>query len=132
MQLARLIPIAKTPEDVAVHLPPVRQATTEVTHCTANSALELPITGDLTATTMTRWDAVLLEKWEQTPKATILHLDLSRVPFMDTSGLGFLIRAMKLARKRPGGNMALHNPSPNVCNVIKLANMQAVLGVSLP
>jgi anti-anti-sigma factor len=127
MYLARLIPIAHDIAEVPRFLP----VSTGVSQATTSITLTLALTGDITAATVESLEAQLRNQWEQAPVATRLQLDLAQVSFMDSSGLGFLLRALKLARKRPGGTLKLLNPSPNVSNVIKLANLQLLFGVSI-
>jgi anti-anti-sigma factor len=55
-----------------------------------------------------------------------LALDLSDVRFIDSSGLGLLIRAKKFARQQ-GAKLALKGIQPAVRNVIKIARLEEFL-----
>lgn len=95
----------------------------------AKGELTLPIQGDLTAASvpgLTRW---IEETWTVRTDVARLVLDLSTVRFMDSSGLGLLLRCHRLAAARPGGGLVLRQPSENVRNVLRLAKVDGVLKI---
>jgi len=92
-------------------------------------SLRWRVSGDVTAQTVPALQALILEEWAFVPEATTLLLDLSQVSFMDSSGLGFLLKCLKLAHKRPGGTCRIAQASPNVLNVIQLARMGSHFGL---
>ncbi len=53
-------------------------------------------------------------------------VDLSRVQFMDSSGLGALISCLKSAREA-GGDLRIVSPSAQVSMVLKLSNVDTIL-----
>lgn len=53
-------------------------------------------------------------------------LDLAAVVFMDSSGLGAVVRALKTARGA-GGDLRVARPSPQARLVFELTNMDRVL-----
>ena len=53
-------------------------------------------------------------------------VDLSRIPFMDSSGLVALIAGLKAARER-GGDLRIVSPSTQVAMVLKLSKVDAIL-----
>jgi anti-sigma B factor antagonist len=55
-------------------------------------------------------------------------VDLSRVDFMDSSGLGALIACLKSTRQA-GGDLRIAAPSKQVSMVLKLSNLDRVLAV---
>jgi N-acetylglucosaminyldiphosphoundecaprenol N-acetyl-beta-D-mannosaminyltransferase len=131
MQLARLIPIAHGDAEARNFLgltTGVSEATTNLTNLT----LTLALSGDVTAATVKSLEAELRKEWARASRASRLQLDLGQVTFIDSSGLGFLVKTLRLAKDRPAATLELLNPSPNVCNVIKLANLQALFGISVP
>jgi N-acetylglucosaminyldiphosphoundecaprenol N-acetyl-beta-D-mannosaminyltransferase len=75
---------------------------------------------------LTRW---LEGQWEARRDATRLVLDLSAVKFIDSSGLGLLLRARKIALDRHGGALVLRDSPANVRNVITLARLDTLLGL---
>jgi N-acetylglucosaminyldiphosphoundecaprenol N-acetyl-beta-D-mannosaminyltransferase len=64
-----------------------------------------------------------LETLKAAPQASI---DLSAVPFIDSSGLGTMVRIKKFAA-RHGIELAFTGPKPAVLNVIKLARLEKLL-----
>lgn len=71
----------------------------------------------------------VLEQWGLAPEARVLSLDLTACGFMDSTGLGALLRCLKLAERRPGGTFQLSGAHPNVRNVVRLARLGEVLGL---
>ncbi len=53
-------------------------------------------------------------------------VDLSATDFIDSSGLGTLIAALKIARKA-GGDLRIAAPTRQVCTVLELSNLDRVL-----
>lgn len=53
-------------------------------------------------------------------------VDLSATEFIDSSGLGALIAALKIARKA-GGDLRIAAPTRQVCTVLELSNLDRVL-----
>lgn len=127
MQLVRLIPIARGDAEVHQFL----AFTTGVSQPKTNLTLTLALSGDVTAATVKSLETDLRKAWERTSEAARLQLDLAQVTFMDSSGLGFLVKVLRLTKDRPAATLELLNPSPNVCNVIKLANLQALFGIAI-
>ncbi|QWS34702.1 STAS domain-containing protein [Curtobacterium aetherium] len=53
-------------------------------------------------------------------------VELSRVEFLDSSGLGALVGALKTARQA-GGDLRIAAPSEQVAMVLKLSNIDKIL-----
>ena len=53
-------------------------------------------------------------------------IDLSATEFIDSSGLGVLIAALKIARNA-GGDLRIAAPTQQVCTVLELSNLDRVL-----
>jgi len=53
-------------------------------------------------------------------------VDLSATEFIDSSGLGALIAALKIARKA-GGDLRIASPTRQVTTVLELSNLDRVL-----
>jgi N-acetylglucosaminyldiphosphoundecaprenol N-acetyl-beta-D-mannosaminyltransferase len=103
-----------------------REQTAAVTLRTAAAVTPLLWQGEITA-------ANAAQVWENTrayleaPRPDRqLALDLSGVRFIDSSGLGLLIRAKKLAHQQ-GANLAFKGIPPAVKNVIQIARLEKFL-----
>ncbi len=59
---------------------------------------------------------------------TRLLIDLSAVEFLDSTGLGILVGALKAARK-VGGDLRLASPSPPVARLLRLTTLDRVFRV---
>lgn len=127
LKLDRLIPIAQGEAELPGLLP--REKASDYFGFDASQRkVTFQVASDITAASVSGLQRLLLNAWNLAPTATSLHLDLEKVSFIDSSGLGFLVKALKLAKQRAGGALAILNPSPNVCNVIRLANLHTILG----
>jgi N-acetylglucosaminyldiphosphoundecaprenol N-acetyl-beta-D-mannosaminyltransferase len=128
LNLDRLLAVAHTEEDVQDFLRAVAPAKSSGTGTNAGE-VKVTLSGDLVAATVPECLESITKAWEHTPTAIILQLDLAQVPFMDSSGLGLLVKSLKMAKTRPGGRLVLVHPSENVRNVVKLAKLEAILGM---
>ena len=59
---------------------------------------------------------------------TTVEIDLSKVDFMDSSGLGILMGRKAIA-DRVGATVTLLNPSPRVAAILELSGLQKVLPI---
>ena len=59
--------------------------------------------------------------WQKRPRRFVL--DLSRIEFMDSAGLGLLMGRYRLVREL-GGVMALTAPNPRVMKILRLSGME--------
>jgi N-acetylglucosaminyldiphosphoundecaprenol N-acetyl-beta-D-mannosaminyltransferase len=66
-------------------------------------------------------------EWEERSSANELALDFGETHFIDSSGLGFLIRCHRMVTQREGSTLRLVNLRDNVLNVIKVAKLQGML-----
>jgi len=83
--------------------------------------------GDATAvdfrpTAAHHFDALLGEDW---PSRRVL-LNMERVPYIDSSAIGWLIHAQR-AFRAAGGKLVLHSISPSVRNVLDLLKIGRVV-----
>jgi len=60
--------------------------------------------------------------------STRIAIDLSRVDFIDSSGLGALINGLKTTRQA-GGDLRISKPSEQVKLVLQLTNVERVLKI---
>lgn len=120
VKLNRLIPSVNEPGDALAALGLKRLRSDPVKD---DDVVSLALVGELTSSRTQGHANWLDSAWEAKPAAHQLVLDLSHVGFIDSSGLGFLIRAHKLAHERTGGQLRLRGAGPNVRNVVHLARL---------
>lgn len=104
---ALLRPVVDAMEASMLLLLPQRIMNDNVRDCTASAVME----------------------WGKRPNLLILRLDLASTTFIDSSGLGFLIRCHRMVSERPDARLELLHLPPNVRNVIKVARLELLLGV---
>lgn len=123
LKLDRLIPAVNEPGDAraVLGLQRVRPAGS-----TDDRAVSLALVGELTTGRVQGHAAWLSSAWEAKPSATRLVIDMSQVGFIDSSGLGLLVRARKLAKNRNGGDFLIRGAGPNVRNVIQVARLESL------
>lgn len=130
MQLDRLIPSARDAGEVRALLKSTAPATTEFTQFDAGTkTVTIPLSGDITAATVATCERFLVSAWNNAIQARHLDLDLAGVSFIDSSGLGLLVKAVKIVKQREGATLHIGNASSNVRNVINLANLGTLLGM---
>lgn len=59
--------------------------------------------------------------WQERPRRFVINL--SRIEFMDSAGLGLLMGRYRLVREL-GGVMALTAPNPRVMKILRLSGME--------
>ena len=69
-------------------------------------------------------------KWDEEADAKVLEIDFSRVSFIDSTGLGCLIRTRRLVETRKGAALKLTGVNDNLRNVISLARLDSFLGLA--
>jgi N-acetylglucosaminyldiphosphoundecaprenol N-acetyl-beta-D-mannosaminyltransferase len=83
--------------------------------------------GEVTAANAeTVWNATTTEICSQIPPPERFRIDLSRLRFIDSTGLGIMIRARKFAREQ-GIQIVFTHAQANVRNVLRLARMESIL-----
>jgi N-acetylglucosaminyldiphosphoundecaprenol N-acetyl-beta-D-mannosaminyltransferase len=92
---------------------------------TASAANSLLWEGEITAANATEvWD--MTEAHLRAIQSNDLRIDLSGVRFMDSTGLGLMVRIKKLAQLH-AINLRFMNPQPAVKNVVQLAHLEKSL-----
>lgn len=127
MKLDRYVPVAQDERSALALLETAMASHSDFV--SGSGRLVVTFEGDITAATLAGRRETLETAWASRKNASQLQIDLQNVSFIDSSGLGLLVRARKLAQGVPGMNFSLVRPQPNVCNVIALANLQNVLPV---
>jgi N-acetylglucosaminyldiphosphoundecaprenol N-acetyl-beta-D-mannosaminyltransferase len=103
-------------------------SSTEPTRLNANAEYEASCVswaGELTAANAPEVWQALMSRCENRPKLR-LQIDVSRLQFVDSTGLALMLRARKHAQVA-GMSLEFINPHPNVRNVIHLARMENLL-----
>lgn len=84
----------------------------------------VPVRGDLDIATAPRLRQVLVETQASNPGGKLV-VDLSRVTFMDASGLSVLVAALKRAHLR-GGELILRDPPPRIEQMLEITKLATV------
>jgi len=83
--------------------------------------------GDIDMHSSGEFRAILRNVVDEKPAQIIV--DLSRVPFMDSSGIATMVESLKLSRKS-GGGLRIVNCQEAVRDVLDIAGLTKILGVS--
>jgi anti-sigma B factor antagonist len=62
-------------------------------------------------------------------KDRVILLDLSRTTYIDSSGVGWLVKHHKLANES-GGTLILHSVPPQVQSIFKLLHLQSIFHIA--
>jgi len=89
--------------------------------------LMLTIPPTLSAENSSDFAETVAAEWASAPTAKILILDLAATTFVDSSGLGFLVRCRRLTDQREGTSLHLINLRENLCNLIRVARLEEIL-----
>lgn len=130
LKMDRLIPVATNEQELITLLQ--RHTPGHVEHAAFDAGTEtvtVALSGDVTVATVENCESLINSAWEQAPSARRLELDLREVAFIDSCGLGLLVKSLKLSQRRMQGSFVLLDPPANVRNVITLANLHTVMGV---
>jgi anti-sigma B factor antagonist len=85
------------------------------------------VLGPLEAATVGALRSVVLDTVE-TYRPRLLAVDLRRVPFMDSIGIGALVAANNKARE-VGGTMEVRSPSPFVHRLLQITGLTELFGL---
>jgi anti-sigma B factor antagonist len=93
---------------------------------TQDNVVTVKVEGDITARDCEHFRERLLE--EAARKPAVLILDLSGVPFIDSSGLGVLV-GVKGQLKKYKTELVLKNLTPDVIKVFHLTRLSRIFGI---
>ena len=62
-------------------------------------------------------------------KNRFLLLDLSRTSYIDSCGVGWIVRQHKLAKEK-GGGLILHSVPPSVLQILRLLRLETILEIT--
>jgi N-acetylglucosaminyldiphosphoundecaprenol N-acetyl-beta-D-mannosaminyltransferase len=131
MKLDRLLPLAINLEDASRILQPDQQSKLlRAEFQESEKCLVLRFDGELNAAAASEAKQFLDQEWTGCPLARLLQVNLSGVTFLDSSGLGCLLRARKLVHARDGARLRLTGVNDNVRNVITLARLDGLLEIN--
>ena len=91
-----------------------------------DETLTIRIIGELVASTCVGLRDVVSDAISRKPQKIIL--DMSQVPFVDTSGLGVLV-GLRATLKAQKIALEVANPSSRVVNVFRLTRLDGVVGI---
>lgn len=98
---------------------------TVVTH-TAGECVVLTLSGELDATNAAEADEAVRIAWQDPP--SYLVFDLSRLVFMDSTGVRVLVRARRRATEHEG-TIVLAGLTPSVSRIIELTGLNQVFTI---
>lgn len=127
-KLDRLLPLEDTPERAVDRVRREAAALRMVPPATEEGRLLLfQMPPRLTAENAADCFTAVRDGWESRSRMRVLVLDLEDTTFIDSSGLGVLLKLHGLVAGRSGASMRLTHPHPNVVNVIRLAKVGELL-----
>ncbi len=106
-------------------MPPPPRATLEIVPTEAGDTARVELRGELEHGTVVHLGFALSGLSETTRNVT---LDLGGVTFVDSSGLGALVAALRYCRDR-GGTLVLAGPRPGVRRLLSLTGLDRVMTV---
>ena len=123
LNLDRLIPVAREAAEVPALLGFRRVGPVPKTD---GHTVNVAFVGELTAARVNSHRNWLDDAWSARPAARRLQLDCSQIGFIDSSGLGLLLHAARLARQREGAELRIRGAGTNLRNVTRLARVDAL------
>lgn len=131
-KLSRILPMADSLETAAAQLQRdaaasrLRPVATE-SPSTSGAALLFNMPLRITADNAEDCGRAVRQEWENRPALRTAVFDLSETAFIDSSGLGFLIRCHRLIGQREDSQLRLINLQDNIRNVIRVAKLESLL-----
>jgi anti-anti-sigma factor len=98
---------------------------TVVTH-TAGECVILRLAGELDVTNAAEAEEAVRVAWQDSPSHLVF--DLSRLTFMDSTGVRVLVRARRMATEHQG-TIALAGLTPSVSRIIEVTGLDQVIAV---
>jgi anti-anti-sigma factor len=127
-RLDRILPLAATMADAklqiakdaaSIRLRPVAEE--------GSGVLLFTLPSRISAEVAENFGHAVRTEWESRPPLREMALDFGETNFIDSSGLGFLIRCHRMVGQREGSRLRLVNLRENVLNVIKVAKLEGLL-----
>lgn len=127
-RLDRILPFAATMEEAKLHI--ARDAAAVRLRPVAeegSGVLLFTLPSRISAEVAENFGQAVRTEWESRPALREISLDFGETTFIDSSGLGFLIRCHRMVGQRGGSRLHLLNLRDNVLNVIKVAKLEGLL-----
>jgi anti-anti-sigma factor len=109
----------------------VSGAETSVAVTSAPSVTTIVIRGELDYYSQSSFAAAIERVWSQPRPPRVLRMDLSGLSFMDTSGLGLLLKAHRRATEL-GCELRVGPLSPPIARLFTVTGVAAILGDARP
>jgi anti-sigma B factor antagonist len=87
--------------------------------------VRVAVTGEITQKTVSPLEEPLAELLGPDCYTRQVCLDMSEAPYLDSSGIGWLLKCHKQFRQS-GGKLILHSPQPLVANTFRVLNLEKV------
>jgi N-acetylglucosaminyldiphosphoundecaprenol N-acetyl-beta-D-mannosaminyltransferase len=127
-RLDRILPLAATMAEAKLHIAKDAAAVRLRPVAEEGSGLLLfTLPSRISAEVAETFGQAVRTEWESRPALGEMALDFGETNFIDSSGLGFLIRCHRMVGQREGGRLRLLNLRENVINVIKVAKLEGLL-----
>jgi len=124
-RLERILPLAATMEEAKALL--AREPSAVRPHLDETGGLSIEFPQRVTAENAQVLGQGIKQSWEENPLARRIAVDLAETTFIDSSGLGLILRLHRLAAGRAGARMEILHPHGNVLNVIRIAGLESLL-----
>ena len=127
-RLNRILPIASTLEEARRLI--VKDAAAACLRPVADEVkgvLLFTLPSRISAEVAETFGQAVRNEWDSRPSMREMVIDFGETDFIDSSGLGFLIRCHRMVGRREGCRLRLTNLRDNVLNVIKIAKLQDML-----
>jgi anti-anti-sigma factor len=93
--------------------------------------VRVAISGEITQKTISPLEEPLSELLGKDCYSRQVLLDMSDAPYLDSSGIGWLLKCHKHFRQT-GGKLLLHSPQPLVANTFRVLNLEKVFHFNQP
>ncbi|MEI8313599.1 MAG: WecB/TagA/CpsF family glycosyltransferase, partial [Verrucomicrobiota bacterium] len=127
-RLNRILPMASTLEEARLLI--VKDAAAAWLRPVADEesgVLLFTLPSRISAEVSETFGQAVRKEWDSRSSMKEMVIDFGETNFIDSSGLGFLIRCHRMVGQRDGCRLRLANLQDNVLNVIKIAKLQGML-----
>ncbi len=127
-RLERILPMAATIEEAGNLLGKEAAALRLRPHVEdAGGRLCFQLPQRLTAENVEALAQVIKQSWEEHSEAQRIVMDFAETTFIDSSGLGLLLKIHRMTAARPEGHMEVLHLNDNIQNVIRVSRLEKLL-----